>query len=75
DHKDLAQKLIDFLSLDPPAQERMGLASRRKAEVEFDEQIVVGRYLAAIEDAIGRRDLRATADASTSPCNRRGWRW
>ncbi len=51
DHKDLAQKLIDFLSLDPDAQERMGLASRMKAEVEFDEQIVAGRYLAAIEKA------------------------
>ncbi len=55
DHKDLAAKIIAFLSLPPGKQEQMGLASRAKAEAEFDERIVVSRYFAAIEDAIASR--------------------
>jgi glycosyltransferase involved in cell wall biosynthesis len=57
DHKDLAEKLMTFLGLDPSSREQMGLASRRKAEAEYDEQIVVERYLAAVERAaaLGKR--------------------
>ncbi|WGJ16186.1 glycosyltransferase family 4 protein [Methylocapsa sp. D3K7] len=53
DHKDLAEKLIAFLSLDPVKREQMGLASRAKAETDYDERIVVTRYFDAIESAIG----------------------
>ncbi len=51
DHKDLAGKLIAFLSLEPEARMQMGMASRIKVEREYDERIVVNRYLAAIRYA------------------------
>jgi glycosyltransferase involved in cell wall biosynthesis len=49
DANDLAEKLITFASLNPARRREMGLASRLKAEAEFDERIVVNRYLAALE--------------------------
>jgi glycosyltransferase involved in cell wall biosynthesis len=58
-HKDLARKLIAFLSLEPAAREQMGSASRMKVEREYDERIVVSRYLAAIENATGSLDPHA----------------
>jgi glycosyltransferase involved in cell wall biosynthesis len=51
DHKDLKEKLIAFLSMGAASKEQMGLASRRKAEAEYDERIVVARYLDAITSA------------------------
>ena len=33
----------------------MGLRSRAKMEAEFDEQIVIRKYLAAIEEVLARR--------------------
>jgi glycosyltransferase involved in cell wall biosynthesis len=51
--EDLAEKLIAFLCLAPEARERMGAASRIKAERKYDERIVVRRYVAAIEQAAG----------------------
>jgi glycosyltransferase involved in cell wall biosynthesis len=53
DFKDLAEKLIAFLALEPAVRKRMGLASRLKAETGYDERIVISRYLAAIENATG----------------------
>ena len=57
DASDLAAKLIAFASLDPDRRSEMGRASRLKAEAEFDERIIVDRYLAAL-DAIGSPDVR-----------------
>ena len=45
DSADLADKCTRFAALHVAEQERMGLESRRKAEREFDEQIVFAKYL------------------------------
>ena len=60
DYSDLAGKLIAFLSLDPAAKEQMGSASRMKVEREYDERIVINRYLAAIETATSGLDAPAS---------------
>lgn len=64
DHEDLAGKLAAFLSLDEAQKMQMGLASRVKVEAEFDERIVMSRYLGAIESAIRPRDASAGKTAS-----------
>jgi glycosyltransferase involved in cell wall biosynthesis len=46
---DLAEKMERMLLLSPEQRSVMGLKGRKKMEVEFDEQIVIGKYLAAIE--------------------------
>ena len=55
DHNDLAAKMIAFLALDFARQEQMGSASRIKAETDYDEQIVVDRYLAALDCVLNNR--------------------
>jgi glycosyltransferase involved in cell wall biosynthesis len=49
DPEDLAQMMIQMLLLLPEQRKEMGLRGRAKMEAEFDEQIVIGKYLAAIE--------------------------
>ena len=46
---DLAEKMERMLLLSPEQRSVMGLQGRKKMEVEFDEQIVIGKYLTAIE--------------------------
>jgi glycosyltransferase involved in cell wall biosynthesis len=53
DFKDLSEKIIAFLSIDAVRQKEMGIASRKKAEAEFDERIVISGYLTAIASAVG----------------------
>lgn len=48
DADDLADKLQRMLLLDAASRAAMGAAGRRRMEAEFDERIVIGRYLAAI---------------------------
>ena len=48
DSGDLAEKCARFAALSVDEQSRMGLASRRKAEHDFDEQIVFAKYLACL---------------------------
>lgn len=48
DAKDLADACLDFLSLPRKAQIRMGLAGRRKMERQYDQQIVINAYRAAV---------------------------
>jgi glycosyltransferase involved in cell wall biosynthesis len=48
--KDLAEKMAKMLMLPSELRYEMGLRGRAKMEAEFDEQIVIGKYLAAIED-------------------------
>lgn len=45
----LAEKMQNMLSLAPARRVAMGLAGRRKVEAEFDEQLVIHKYVSAIE--------------------------
>ena len=47
--EDLAEKMNQMLLLSPEDHIAMGLRGRAKMETEFDEQIVIGKYLTAIE--------------------------
>lgn len=49
DAADLAQKMEKMLSLSSEQRVEMGRRGRQKVESEFDEQIVVGKYLRAIK--------------------------
>ena len=49
---DLAQKLLDFIGLSDVQRSRMGQASRVKVERQFDENIVIQRYLETIEEIL-----------------------
>lgn len=44
----LAQRMSDLIKMDPSARRDMGMAGRTKMEREFNESIVIGRYLSAI---------------------------
>lgn len=50
DSADLAEKMMQMLSLPAEVRLKMGRAGRRKAETEFDERLVIDKYL----DAIGK---------------------
>lgn len=50
DAVDLAEKMERMLSLPPEQRSRMGQQGRDKMVMEFDEKIVIRKYLAAIED-------------------------
>jgi glycosyltransferase involved in cell wall biosynthesis len=57
DTDDLALKMEAIYHLSPLERLEMGLAGRRKVEQEFDEQIVIRKYLEAIEIAICKNDF------------------
>lgn len=61
DANDLAEKMGRIIEMAPEERSRMGMAGRRKVEREFDERIVIRRYLETIEDILGSR---TTASAS-----------
>ncbi|MER9120471.1 glycosyltransferase family 4 protein [Mesorhizobium sp. M0954] len=50
---DLAQKLTQFLELPRNERAAMGLASRKKAENQFDEKIVIDSYMRVISAGKG----------------------
>ena len=50
--EDLAEKMERMIALPPPARAEMGRRGRAKVELEFDEQIVVGRYLDVIKEIL-----------------------
>lgn len=52
DVQDLAAKLERMIELTPGQRVEMGRQGRRKMEREFDEQIVVDKYLAAIREIV-----------------------
>jgi glycosyltransferase involved in cell wall biosynthesis len=52
DAADLAAKMEQMLSLTLEERQAMGLRGRAKMEREFDEQIVIRKYLAAIEEVL-----------------------
>ena len=45
DAEDLAQKIEEFINLPFNIRREMGLKGRRKMEREFDEEIVISRYI------------------------------
>jgi len=47
--EDLAKKMSQMLSLSDEEREQMGRAGRAKMERQFDEQIVIDRYLSVLE--------------------------
>ncbi len=54
DAADLAAAMRRFLALPPQERQRMGQASRRKVEAEFDERIVIRSYREAVDAAVRR---------------------
>lgn len=53
DAKDLADKIEQFINLTKDEQEDMGKNGRSKAENEFDEEIVIQKYLVKIQEILG----------------------
>lgn len=69
---DLAQKMVEMAGMPPERLLEMGMQGRRKVARQFDEQIVIGKYLNAIMQieaaSPGRRDSgsrRALAPETT----------
>jgi glycosyltransferase involved in cell wall biosynthesis len=63
DAKDLAAKMEQMLLLTPEQRTEMGLRGRAKMEAEFDEKIVIDKYLSAIEAVLGKSaDPKVRAD-------------
>jgi glycosyltransferase involved in cell wall biosynthesis len=54
---DLAEKMGRMLSLSPGQRFEMGQRGRAKMEAEFDEQIVIRKYLAAISEIRLQRSI------------------
>jgi glycosyltransferase involved in cell wall biosynthesis len=52
DSEDLAKKMEQMLALSPEARAQMGQRGREKVEREFDERIVIGKYLEAIAEVL-----------------------
>lgn len=52
DAEDLADKMIRMIQLSPELRTAMGLRGREKIEREFDEKIVIERYLVAIRNVV-----------------------
>ncbi|MEQ5872790.1 glycosyltransferase family 4 protein [Sagittula sp. NFXS13] len=48
DAEDLSEKIAQIIALSPEKRREMGCAGRQKIEREFDEAIVIGKYLDAI---------------------------
>lgn len=57
DANDLAEKMTRMLMLPPERRLEMGRAGRKKVECEFDERLVVKKYLDALRD-IFRNEIR-----------------
>ncbi len=53
DAEDLAAKMCDFWALSPEKREQMGQKSREKMVREFDERIVLDKYMAAVREIVG----------------------
>jgi glycosyltransferase involved in cell wall biosynthesis len=57
DATDLAEKMSQMLQLSCAQRSEMGLRGRAKMEAEFDEQIVIEKYLVAVREAVGNSGL------------------
>ena len=54
DSEDLAEKIMQMIAMPMSALLQMGQESRSLAETRFDEQIVIRKYLEAIDEVAGR---------------------
>ena len=54
DAVDLAYQMRRMMALSPGQRRKMGLAGRKRMVREFDENIVIGRYLETIQEILGR---------------------
>ena len=54
DASDLAEKMELFISLSPEQRAEMGGLGREKMEREFDEKIVINKYLQVVKNYIER---------------------
>lgn len=63
DPADLAQKMLAVAALSPGRLAEMGAASRRIAVESFDEEIVIGKYLAAVNELSGMHSRRPRGTA------------
>lgn len=52
DSRDLASKIEQMILLTPAKRAEMGRRGRKKVESQFDERIVIDRYLKTLQDAI-----------------------
>ena len=50
DQEDLAEKMIEMVELSAPERGRLCAEGRRKMEREFDEKLVIDRYLKTLQD-------------------------
>lgn len=62
DAVDLAEKMEKMILLDPQRRSEMGKMGRQKVEREFDEKIVIERYLAVIEVCLESARNRGMVD-------------
>lgn len=63
DEEDLAGKMAQFLEMSADARVAMGLAGRAKVEREFDEHLVIDRYLDAIANVLTTRAAKEDGHA------------
>jgi glycosyltransferase involved in cell wall biosynthesis len=61
DVNDLVEKMIKMISLDPEQRSVMGKAGRLKVEEQFDENIVIKKYMDVIKDIVSDK-ARARTD-------------
>ena len=55
DADDLAAKMHAMLGLSVAERAAMGLAGRQKMELQFDEKIVLNKYMQAVSELVGKR--------------------
>jgi glycosyltransferase involved in cell wall biosynthesis len=61
--KDLAEKMRKMIEFTPQQRQLMGEFGRRKVELEFDEQLVIRKYLQALSCAIKDTEAEAPMEA------------
>ena len=62
DSGDLAAKMERMLSLSREQHTKMGMCGRAKMEAEFDEKIVIGKYLETIEITLNNTNFNGIVD-------------
>lgn len=58
DYQDLAQKMERLYLLPPAEKQKMGEASRKKAEAQYDEKYVIQAYLDAIAEYFASKSIQ-----------------
>ncbi len=64
DALDLADKMTRMIAMSHAEREAMGLRGRDKVEREFDEKIVIDKYLAAIEAVLAWKNMAELANSA-----------